>query len=257
MTETNLLKLENINKRFGNINVLQNINLNIKSGEIVALVGDNGAGKSTLIKVITGIHRPNSGNIYFKNKEVLIKSVAQSRKMGIEAVYQERALCDQQELYRNMFAGREITNFLGFMNIKEQRKESEKILRDYIGFTSKAITVDSPVEGLSGGEKQGVAFGRSLYFDSDLIILDEPTMGLSIQETEKVLNFIRGLKDQNKSAIFIDHNIFHVYGTADRFIIIDRGEIVGEFLKEEISRNELVKKMIELHESGRIEVNET
>ena len=257
MAETNLLKLEDINKSFGNVNVLKNINLNIKSGEIVALVGDNGAGKSTLIKVITGIHRPNSGNIYFKNKEVLIKSVAQSRKMGIEAVYQERALCDQQELYRNMFAGREITTFLGFMNIKEQRKESEKILREYIGFTSKAITVDSPVEELSGGEKQGVAFGRSLYFDSDLIILDEPTMGLSIQETEKVLNFIRGLKDQNKSAIFIDHNIFHVYGTADRFIIIDRGEIVGEFLKEEISRNELVKKMIELHESGRIEVNET
>ena len=106
MAETNLLKLEDINKSFGNVNVLKNINLNIKSGEIVALVGDNGAGKSTLIKVITGIHRPNSGNIYFKNKEVLIKSVAQSRKMGIEAVYQERALCDQQELYRNMFAGR-------------------------------------------------------------------------------------------------------------------------------------------------------
>ena len=252
-----ILEAKNVSKFFGTITALKDANLSLRPGEVLGVVGDNGAGKSTLIKVITGIHRPNSGNIYFKNKEVLIKSVAQSRKMGIEAVYQERALCDQQELYRNMFAGREITNFLGFMNIKEQRKESEKILRDFIGFTSKAITVDSPVEGLSGGEKQGVAFGRSLYFDSDLIILDEPTMGLSIQETEKVLNFIRGLKDQNKSAIFIDHNIFHVYGTADRFIIIDRGEIVGEFLKEEISRSELIKKMIELHESGRIEVNKT
>jgi simple sugar transport system ATP-binding protein len=142
----------------------------------------------------------------------------------------------------------------GFIDIKKQRKEAEKILRDYIGFTSEAITVDSPVMGLSGGEKQGVAFGRSLYFDSDLIILDEPTMGLSIQETEKVLNFVRGLKDKNKSAIFIDHNIFHVYGTADRFIILDRGEIVGQFKKEEISRDDLVKKMIELHESGKIQV---
>jgi len=249
-----LLRLEKITKNFGNVKVLKEVNFEINTGEVVALIGDNGAGKSTLIKVITGVHRPNSGKILFKDKEVMIKSVSQSRKMGIETVYQERALCDQQELYRNIFAGREITNIFGFINIKKQRKEAEKILRDYIGFTSKAITVDSPVYGLSGGEKQGVAFGRSLYFDSDLIILDEPTMGLSIQETEKVLNFIRGLKDQNKSAIFIDHNIVHVYGAADRFVILDRGEIVGQFRKEEISRDDLVKKMIELHESGKIEV---
>ena len=249
-----LLKLENIYKNFGNVKVLKDVNLNIKKGEVVALIGDNGAGKSTLIKVITGVHRPNSGKVFFKNEEVNIKSVSQSRKMGIEAVYQERALCDQQELYRNIFAGREITNSLGFLKIKQQRKEAEKILRDYIGFTSKAITVDSTVMGLSGGEKQGVAFGRSLYFNSDLIVLDEPTMGLSIQETEKVLNFVRGLKNENKSAIFIDHNIIHVYGAADRFVILDRGEVVGEFMKDEITREELVKKMIELHESGKIEV---
>ena len=249
-----LLRLENIYKNFGNVKVLKDVNLNIKKGEVVALIGDNGAGKSTLIKVITGVHRPNSGKVFFKNEEVNIKSVSQSRKMGIEAVYQERALCDQQELYRNIFAGREITNSLGFLKIKQQRKEAEKILRDYIGFTSKAITVDSTVMGLSGGEKQGVAFGRSLYFNSDLIVLDEPTMGLSIQETEKVLNFVRGLKNENKSAIFIDHNIIHVYGAADRFVILDRGEVVGEFMKDEITREELVKKMIELHESGKIEV---
>ena len=249
-----LLRLENITKNFGNVKVLKEINIEINTGEVVALIGDNGAGKSTLIKVITGVHSPNSGKLFFKEEEVKIKSVSQSRKMGIETVYQERALCDQQELYRNIFAGREITNMFGFIDIKKQRKEAEKILRDYIGFTSEAITVDSPVMGLSGGEKQGVAFGRSLYFDSDLIILDEPTMGLSIQETEKVLNFVRGLKDKNKSAIFIDHNIFHVYGTADRFIILDRGEIVGQFKKEEISRDDLVKKMIELHESGKIQV---
>ena len=249
-----LLRLENIYKNFGNVKVLKDVNLNIKKGEVVALIGDNGAGKSTLIKVITGVHRPNSGKVFFKNEEVNIKSVSQSRKMGIEAVYQERALCDQQELYRNIFAGREITNSLGFLKIKQQRKEAEKILRDYIGFTSKAITVDSTVMGLSGGEKQGVAFGRSLYFNSDLIVLDEPTMGLSIQETEKVLNFVRGLKNENKSAIFIDHNIIHVYGAADRFVILDRGEVVGEFMKDEITREELVQKMIELHESGKIEV---
>ena len=251
-----LLKLQNIYKNFGNVKVLKDINIKINKGEVVALIGDNGAGKSTLIKVITGVHSPNSGKVFFKDQEVQIKSVAQSRQMGIEAVYQERALCDQQELFRNIFAGREITNALGFLDIKKQRKEAEKILRDYIGFTSKAITVDSPVMGLSGGEKQGVAFGRSLYFNSELIVLDEPTMGLSIQETEKVLNFVKGLKDKNKSAIFIDHNIIHVYGAADRFIILDRGEIVGEFTKDDISRDELVQKLIQLHESGKIKVED-
>lgn len=251
-----LLKLQNIYKNFGNVKVLKDINIKINKGEVVALIGDNGAGKSTLIKVITGVHSPNSGKVFFNEQEVEIKSVAQSRQMGIEAVYQERALCDQQELFRNIFAGREITNALGFLDIKKQRKEAEKILRDYIGFTSKAITVDSPVMGLSGGEKQGVAFGRSLYFNSELIVLDEPTMGLSIQETEKVLNFVKGLKDKNKSAIFIDHNIIHVYGAADRFIILDRGEIVGEFTKDDISRDELVQKLIQLHESGKIKVED-
>ena len=250
-----LLRLENIYKNFGAVKVLKDINIQINKGEVVALIGDNGAGKSTLIKVITGVHRPTSGKVFFNKSEVNIKSVAESRKMGIEAVYQERALCDQQELWRNIFAGREITNAFGFLDIKKQRKEAEKILRDYIGFTSKAITVDSTVMGLSGGEKQGVAFGRSLYFNSDLIVLDEPTMGLSIQETEKVLNFVKGLKEENKSAIFIDHNIIHVYGAADRFIILDRGEVVGEFKKNEITREELVKKMIQLHESGKIKVD--
>ena len=159
MTEE-LLQLKNIYKNFGNVKVLKDVNIKINKGEVVALIGDNGAGKSTLIKVITGVHRPTSGQVRFKGEEVAIKSVAQSRKMGIEAVYQERALCDQQELWRNIFAGREITNTFGFLNVKKQRKEAEKILRDYIGFTSKAITVDSTIMGLSGGEKQRVSIAN-------------------------------------------------------------------------------------------------
>ena len=124
MTEE-LLQLKNIYKNFGNVKVLKDVNIKINKGEVVALIGDNGAGKSTLIKVITGVHRPTSGQVFFKSEEVVMKSVAQSRKMGIEAVYQERALCDQQELWRNIFAGREITNSLGFLDIKKQRKEAE------------------------------------------------------------------------------------------------------------------------------------
>ena len=231
----NILEVKDLTFAYKDKKILDNLSFSVQPNQFVAVLGINGAGKSTLIKIITGVHRPTTGQISFKDEEVVIKSVAQSRKMGIEAVYQERALCDQQELWRNIFAGREITNVFGFLNIKKQRKEAEKILRDYIGFTSKAITVDSTIMGLSGGEKQGVAFGRSLYFDSDLIVLDEPTMGLSIQETEKVLNFVKGLKKENKSAIFIDHNIIHVYGAADRFIILDRGEVVGEVVKDILS----------------------
>ena len=126
MTEE-LLQLRNIYKNFGNVKVLKDVNIKINKGEVVALIGDNGAGKSTLIKVITGVHRPTSGQVFFKREEVVMKSVAQSRKMGIEAVYQERALCDQQELWRNIFAGREITNSLGFLDIKKQRKEAENL----------------------------------------------------------------------------------------------------------------------------------
>ena len=125
-----LLQLKNIYKNFGNVKVLKDVNIRIKKGEVVALIGDNGAGKSTLIKVITGVHKPSSGQVYFKGNEVVLKSVAQSRKMGIEAVYQERALCDQQELWRNIVAGRESTNVFGFIDIKKQRKEAENILRD-------------------------------------------------------------------------------------------------------------------------------
>jgi simple sugar transport system ATP-binding protein len=245
-----LLRLEGIAKSFGKARVLQDIDLAIDQGEVVALVGDNGAGKSTLIKIITGVHRPSAGRLFYRGEPVALRSVAQSRQLGIEAVYQERALCDQQALYRNIFAGREIVDRFGFMNIRRERAETEKLLRSRIGLTSSAITVDSPVGGLSGGEKQGVAFVRALYFDADLIILDEPTMGLSIKETERVLDFVKGLIGQGKSAIFIDHNIFHVYDAATRFVILDRGRIVAQFGKAEISHKDLIATMVELHNKG-------
>jgi simple sugar transport system ATP-binding protein len=245
-----LLRLENVSKNFGKAEVLKNVSMRIAVGEVVALVGDNGAGKSTLIKIITGVHPPSSGTVFVKGKAVKFSSVSESRAMGIEAVYQERALCDQQEMYRNIFAGREITNGLGFMNIRKMRQETADLLRHHIGLTSRAITVNSPVGGLSGGEKQSVAFARALHFDADLIILDEPTMGLAIKETEKVLNFVKALKSKDKSAIFIDHNILHVYDAATRFVILDRGEIVGEFRKDQISEKQLIEKMIDLHNKG-------
>jgi simple sugar transport system ATP-binding protein len=247
-----ILSLRRISKSFGNVEALREVDLDIHPAEIVALVGDNGAGKSTLIKIITGVHAPSSGEIFYRGERVALRDVRTTRHLGIEAVYQERALADQQEMWRNIFAGREITTFLGFLDIAEQKAQSEKLLRGRMGFTSRAITVDSEVGQLSGGEKQGVAIGRALFFDANLIILDEPTMGLSLMETEKVLNFVRGIRDQGKSAIFIDHNIFHVYDVADRFVILDRGQVAAEFRRHELTRDELIERMITLHKAGQI-----
>lgn len=245
-----LLEMRGVYKSFGHVKVLQGIDFHVGKAEIVALVGDNGAGKSTLIKTITGVHRPNKGEVFFKGERITIHSVAQSRALGIETVYQERALADQQSLWRNMFAGREITNAFGLIDVKRQKAETERLLRDSMGFTSKAITVDSQVMFLSGGEKQGVAIGRALYFDAELIILDEPTMGLSLSETKKVLDFTRSIKDHGKSAIFISHNFYHIYPAADRFVILDRGKIAGDVRKSDITQDDLVQKMENLARTG-------
>ncbi len=250
---TPLLSMVNVRKSFGGVEALRGIDFHVGNNEIVGLVGDNGAGKSTLIKLITGVHLPSSGDIFYKGEKITIHSVKRSREIGIETVYQERALADQQTLWRNMFAGREITTKCGFLNVKKQKEETEKLLREHMGFTSKVITTDSPVAGLSGGEKQGVAIGRALYFQADLIILDEPTMGLSLSETQRVLDFVLDIKTRGKSAIVINHSIYQVYPISDRFVIIDRGQVAGEFLKQDISQDELVEKMIRLARTGKLE----
>ncbi len=252
-SEAELLTLRDIYKTFGRLDALRGVNLRVGYGEIVALVGDNGAGKSTLIKIITGVHRPSAGEIYFKGAPITVHSVRRSRELGIETVYQERALADQQELWRNIFAGRELTTWLGFLDVGAQKRETERLLREHVGLTSEAIETEAEVKSLSGGEKQGVAIGRALYFNADLIILDEPTMGLALKETERVLEFVKDIRRQGKSAIFIDHNIFHVYDVADRFVILDRGRVAGEFQKSEITRDELVTRMVQLHHTGELQ----
>jgi len=247
-----LLELRDIDLWFGRLNVLKRVSLSIYPGEIVALVGDNGAGKSSLIKVITGVHRPSHGQIRFKGESITLHSVKRSRELGIETVYQERALADQQELWRNVFCGRELTYFGGFLDVRRQKEETRKLLREYLGFTSEAISVDSEVNVLSGGEKQGVAIARALYFNAELIMLDEPTTGLALSEQRKVLAFVREIPRQGRAAIFIDHNIFHVYDVADRFIILDKGAVAASFTREQITRDELIDKMVQLHERGAI-----
>lgn len=247
------LELRNISKSFGEVRSLSNVNIKVGMNEVVGLLGDNGAGKSTLIKIITGYHQPDSGELYFKGQRVDHLTVPKARELGVETVYQERALADQQNLWRNIFMGREIRTRFGFLDIKKMRLETDRLMRSELGFTSTAVTPESQIKGFSGGEKQGVAIVRALYFQAELIILDEPTMGLALSETRKLLNFVRDIKRAGKSAIFIDHNIFHVYDVADRIVLLDRGMVAGEFNKENITLNDLLDKMQHVAETGSLE----
>ncbi|MCS7241471.1 MAG: ATP-binding cassette domain-containing protein [Candidatus Caldatribacterium sp.] len=247
-----LVKMVNIRKSFGHVEVLRGVNFEVGYNEIVGLLGDNGAGKSTLIKILTGVHQPDSGEIYWKGQKLVNYSVSKARELGIETVFQERALSEQHSLWRNIFMGREITNRWGFLDIRKQREEAERIIREYMGFTSSALSVDAVVGTMSGGEKQGVAIARALHFQADLIILDEPTTGLSLSETQKVLSFVEEIKKKGKSAIFITHNIYHVYPVADRIVILDRGRVVGEFMKAAIPLEKLVEKLYLVARTGRL-----
>jgi len=247
-----LLQMVGVKKNFGRAQVLRDVNMHVGYNEIVGLLGDNGAGKSTLIKCITGVHYPDGGTVYYKGKKITKHSVKDSRMMGIETVYQERALADLQSMWRNMFVGREIKLPLGFLNVRQQKIETEKLLREHVGLTSKAITVDTEVKNLSGGEKQGIAISRALFFEADLIILDEPTVGLSLSETNKVQQFVRSIKEAGKSAIYISHNIYHVFDVCDRFIILDRGAIAGSFDRKDITIEELIANMEHLAHSGEL-----
>jgi simple sugar transport system ATP-binding protein len=239
-----LVKMINIHKSYGAVTALNGVNFEVGKNEIVGLIGDNGAGKSTLIKVLTGVENKDEGQIYWKDKEIKRQTVENSRNIGIETVFQDRALAEKQNIWRNLFMGRELTyGRTGFMRIGDSQKEAIKVLKNMIGFTQSGLTSNLGVMGLSGGEKQGIAIARALYFDAQLIILDEPTNNLSLSETNKVLDFVRWIKSHGKSCIFITHSIYHVYSVADRFVVLDRGNTVGGFLKKDLSLDELVGKL--------------
>jgi simple sugar transport system ATP-binding protein len=247
------LELKDISKSFGEVQSLQNVNFHVDQNEVVGLLGDNGAGKSTLIKIVTGYYQPDSGELYFNGTQVDRLTVRKARRLGVETVFQERALSEQQPLWRNIFMGRELTNAFGFLDVKKMNEETNRLMRESMGFTSGAVSADSEIKNFSGGEKQGVAIVRALYFQADLIVLDEPTMGLSLQETRKLIEFVRGIKRAGKAAIFIDHNVFHVYTVADRIVVLDRGKVAGEFLTKDITLNDLTEKMYRVAETGHLD----
>tara|TARA_B100000575_G_C23133542_1_gene658006 strand:+ start:1951 stop:2697 length:747 start_codon:yes stop_codon:yes gene_type:complete len=238
-----IIELKNVTKRFGGITALNSASLHVNKGEVVGLIGDNGAGKSTLIKTLVGVYSPDDGDIYIRGEKVTNWSSLKARVSGIETVFQDRALCPQQSIVWNIFMGKELTYPFGFIREKEQIREANRLIRE-IGFTSKLIDAESPVGNLSGGERQGVAIARAIYNKAELIILDEPTTALSLNETQKVFDFVNNVKKTGRSVLFIGHNIFHVFDISDRFVILDRGEVVHQLNKDEVSSPEKLIKIM-------------
>jgi simple sugar transport system ATP-binding protein len=253
----NLLELRDISKSFRGVHALEDVNLEVGENEIVGLLGDNGAGKSTLIKIVTGFHAPDTGTITWKGQPLEHLTVQHARDLGIETVYQERALADQQSLWRNVFMGRERVGRFGLLDVDGMRGDTEKLMREFLRFTSQMVTPETPVATMSGGERQGVAIARALHFEAELIILDEPTMGLSVTETRKTLDFVRQIKAAGKSCIFIDHNIFNVHQVVDRVAVLDRGRIAGEFNPADMTIVELVEHLRHVAETGSFEEAES
>ncbi len=236
-----LVYMREIHKWFGRVHVLRGVNFKVYNSEIVGLVGDNGAGKSTLMKILAGIYPPDKGKIFINGTEVNFKSPKDAMKHGIEMIHQDVMLAPLMSVGRNIFLGREPQKLYGIvpiLDLKKIRKESLKCLKE-IGLDG--VDPDMVVENLSGGQRQGVAIARAVYFKAKLLILDEPTNNLSVKESAKVLQFITEAKNQGISSIFITHNIHHVYSIADRIVVLSHGQVVGDLKKEETTIDEVTK----------------
>ncbi len=232
-----LYGLRGICKSFGHVEALKDVDIDVFQGEIVGLVGDNGAGKSTLIKVLSGIYQPDRGIITYEGQQKHITSYRDSQALGIATIYQDRALVDSVSIYRNIFMGNEIVSPIGFMGKRKMREITRRLLQESISIGLS--NPDQTVGELSGGQKQAVAIVRAIHFKARLLLLDEPTNALSVKESQQVMAFVKGLRDEGISSIFVTHNLFHVYSIADRFVILNRGIKVGDYRKSEISIEKL------------------
>jgi len=239
MSNARLLEMVGITKSFGPVTALQNANFHADHKEIVGLVGDNGAGKSTLIKILSGVHRPDKGDIFLEGTRVHFSSPNDSRAMGIETIYQDLALVEDLRIYRNLFLAREITkSYLGMrlLDDKKMRKESERAME---GLRIPIGSVNQVVRTLSGGQRQCVAVARSIYFDSKLFAMDEPTAALGVAESHEVLDLIKDLKKRGKSCIVITHNLHHIFSVCDRITVLRKGQVVGDYVTKDTSVEEV------------------
>jgi len=240
-----LIEARGLSKFFGSLIALDDVSISVRAGEVVCLLGDNGAGKSTLIKILSGAVPLTSGDIFVRGRRVEIRSTTDAIRQGIETIYQDSALVTQLSIARNLFLGREPIKAPRFLNRMDQAAMNQvaaDLLRK-VGI-SKAIPPTTPISSLSGGERQSVAIARAMHFDSDLIILDEPTNNLGVAETRGVLSFVRNARDSGHSCIFIAHNIHHVFQVVDRIVVLRRGKVVADDIDPKHTSIEEVERVI-------------
>ncbi|WP_410813202.1 ATP-binding cassette domain-containing protein [Micromonospora sp. 067-2] len=230
-----VLSLRGITKNFGAVAALTGVDLDVAAGEVVAIVGDNGAGKSTLVKILSGVHPPDSGTITFESAQVSIPSPAAAHRLGIATVFQDLALCENLNVIENLFLGQEIRALR--LNDVAMEVRSWELLRQ---LSAKIPTVRIPVASLSGGQRQTVAIARSLLGDPKIIILDEPTAALGVAQTAEVLNLIERLRDNGHGVIMISHNMVDVKAVADTVVVLRLGRNNGVFPAAGVSSEDIV-----------------
>jgi simple sugar transport system ATP-binding protein len=235
-----LISVRRMHKWYAGVHALKGVNLDVRSREVIGLVGDNGAGKSTLIKILSGVHRPDKGEIRIEGEQVDIFSPKAAMRLGIETIYQDASMVPTMSIARNLFVGREPLRFalggIGLIDHGRMRHESMKAIADV---DLHLRSPDALLAELSGGQRQGVAIARAMHFKSRVLILDEPTNHLSVKETAKVLGFVRGLPAQGVTGILISHNLHHVFDSCDRVVAMARGEIVFDKPVAETSVDEI------------------
>ncbi|WP_296747112.1 ATP-binding cassette domain-containing protein [Mesorhizobium sp.] len=232
-----ILQLHDIRKNFGGITAIENFSLEVFPGEIVALVGDNGAGKSTLVKIVSGVHTPSSGTISIEGKPVTMSNATMGRAHGIEVVYQDLALADQQTVYMNMFLGREPLNRLGLLDRRRMINETDKLVKE---LDVRIPSAHATIRDLSGGQRQGVAIARATHWASKLILLDEPTAALGVAETAKVEAIVQSLKQRNVGILIISHSLDQVFKLSDRICVLRRGKQIGVRETKKTDKNEII-----------------
>ncbi len=229
-----ILKLSNVSKNFGAVSALTDIELEVKAGEVVALVGDNGAGKSTLIKILAGVHQPSSGRIEFCGREVSLDSPSSALELGIATVFQDLALCENLDVVANLFLGHEMSPWS--LDEVSMEVRAWTLLRE---LAARIPSVREPIASLSGGQRQTVAIARSLLLDPKIIMLDEPTAALGVAQTAEVLNLIERVRERGLGVIIISHNMEDVRAVADRVVVLRLGRNNGVF-SPDASNHELV-----------------
>jgi D-xylose transport system ATP-binding protein len=239
VTDTPLLELRDINKSYGSVQALTDVDFEVRNGEVMALVGDNGAGKSTLIKCVAGTHMPDSGEIFFDGEEVHIHGPKDAARLGIEVVYQDLALCDNLDVVQNMYLGRESHDFLQRLNEPVMEQKTAETMKSLAVTTIRSIR--QPVATLSGGQRQSVAVARAVMWNSKLVILDEPTAALGVAQTEQVLALVRRLAEQGLAVVIISHNLHDIFETATRITVLRLGRNVGVYERAKTTQQEVVE----------------